>query len=561
MNNHPKYDSFNAIIKKYGPALFFCCLILIGEYVFYYKIIGNDGLIGNRIDGRLNTLFAEHWYQVFRGNEPWMELPAFYPASNVLSYSDIMLGFAIPHSIFRIMGFDIYLSFKYSVILVHVLGSIALFFFMRKCLATSYLCSFLAVVGFSFSNGYYFLAGNPQMTAQSLLPFLFILVYYYFKNVNNKKRYVCAFGGLGLLILLFYTAFYVAYFFCIFMFLWLLLGFLTFLLTNRVFLFNAIKAVLSRWKELFLYAAYCVILMIPFLILYLPTFGSIGGRTWEEISMYSPSIRGLIGLSTDNPLGLDPTQYHLKTGIPIQVLLLLVLGFIIWVCLKPTDTPPQQKDIPLSSFGTPLAVSLFLTCIVSLFLVIKWDNGFSLWYYVYKVVPGASALRALDRWNAFIVLPISILTAWFLERIRLHHHIIGSLVLIAVTLVVYTANYSTVGICSTWNASDENNFISSVAVPPKDCQIMYITDKLQKYTIQDFSDEELQMDAWTIAYTYSLKTVNGYSGQIPDGWDLRIRYKDIDERVMQWMQLNHMDTSHLYAYDIGTNTWTKAAAD
>lgn len=46
-------------------------LIILCEVIFFRNVIFSDRLIGNNIDGKLLTLFVEHWYQVFQGNAVW----------------------------------------------------------------------------------------------------------------------------------------------------------------------------------------------------------------------------------------------------------------------------------------------------------------------------------------------------------------------------------------------------------------------------------------------------------------------------------------------------------
>jgi len=542
----------NFKINSKLKLVFFILTILLCEYIFFRNVMFNDNLIGNYVDGKLNMLFVDHWYQVFCGKEFWKDLICFYPAQNVLSYSDMMLGFAMPYSILRLLGLNMFIAFKYSLILVHIVGSYALCFFVRKCLKCTSLCSLLATIGFSYSCGYYYIVTNPQMIALSFIPLILICIYYYTENFNKPIRHIYALIGLAIFILLFYTAFYVAYFSIIFIILYMIFFILTDLFARVTHLRLLFKNIFSHWKDFLCYMIFCIILMLPFIELYLPTFTSFGGREWFDILLFAPNIYNILNLEISNPLGFDLTIYPRKFGFPIIMLALYVISFICYII----HIIKNKKDGEKNKFQHTLIVSLFFTLILSLFLVVNW-NGSSLWYVLYKLLPGASAIRVLERWPVFIVLPFSIFLAYTLDKSLASKKWIYYTLLPIILLIVFSCNYSKIGICTDWTVCNELYILENVSTPPTDCEIIYITDKTNKYISEDFANENLQMYAWLIANKYNLKTVNGYSGQTPPNWDLFIGSADIDIRVLRWLKSNNIYDKIVYAYDIGTNTWTQ----
>ena len=56
---------------------------------------------------------------------------------------------------------------------------------------------------------------------------------------------------------------------------------------------------------------------------------------------------------------------------------------------------------------------------------------------------------------------------------------------------------------------------------------------------------------------YDIKTINGYSGQTPPDWHLDVLAEDYEERVADWLNMNNIDTSHLYVYRLQENCWEK----
>ena len=110
-------------------CIFLLCLL---EYSAFQKIIGTDALFGDLGDGRLTNLVAEHWYHFFKGETAFADLGIFYPAENTLAYSDMLLGFGILHTLLRIVGCDMYIAYKYTILLVHAVGTVSAFYLLTN---------------------------------------------------------------------------------------------------------------------------------------------------------------------------------------------------------------------------------------------------------------------------------------------------------------------------------------------------------------------------------------------------------------------------------------------
>ena len=58
---------------------------------------------------------------------------------------------------------------------------------------------------------------------------------------------------------------------------------------------------------------------------------------------------------------------------------------------------------------------------------------------------------------------------------------------------------------------------------------------------------------------YNLKTLNGYSGGVPKGWDIKsMGSYDTDEMAINWLRINGIPIGNVYVYDMTDNTWEKA---
>ena len=535
-----------------------CILIIMGcEILFFHNILFNDNLIGYRIDGRLVTFLTEHWYQVFQGKEGWTELPCFYPEEGILAYSDMMLLFALPFSFLRTAGMNMYSALKATTIIFHVLGSVTLYYFMRKFIKVSGLLALLAVVCFSFSNGYNFISGNIQMFALSLLPVLLIAIGLYVRNFERKYRYFAGIFIIVWLALLFYTAFYVGYFICLFAGITVVVfGGSAFLLRKQEWMRSSWNRIIRHWKEYIFYFMLFILLMLPFVYLYLPALQDFGGRSWEELLGMFPSWKNICMLNekSDALAGFNPEVYNYKTGFPITDL--IIYGFSgVYFCYT------LKKKIKKDGWSKEEYVLLSGMVVIAIsFILIIQFRGITLWYFVYKLIPGASAIRAVLRWLNFISLPMAIYLAIIMAYLGKtvlgkKRKIYARICLLGLIAIVYLGNYCVTGVGSGWTASGEILFEESVAVPPSDCEVMYIVDQ---ENVMDVEYQELQMDAWAVALKYDLKTINGYSGQVPNGWDLLDpSANDIDQKVKDWLAKNNKSLQGVYAYDIGQNEWEK----
>ena len=129
------------------------------------------------------------------------------------------------------------------------------------------------------------------------------------------------------------------------------------------------------------------------------------------------------------------------------------------------------------------------------------------------------------------------------------------LIVAGISSILFCSNYCVTGIASGWSVSEELSFEENVASPPDDCKILCVVD-LGKTT--NVASQELQMDAWAIALKYHLKTVNGYSGQQPEGWNIQnLQDADVGREVWKWLKMNHRSVKGVYLYDIGMDKWEK----
>lgn len=534
-------------------------LIAVMEIIFFGQLFISGNMIGNRGDARLNNLIMEHWYHVFCGKESINTLSMFYPVENTLSYTDMLLGFSIPYSILRVLGINMFVANKVVLIATHFFGSYCLLFLLIKIYKLQCPSAFIGVVTFSFANGYAVRIGHTQMMALSFVPFLLILLSLTvkeFENTKKRRNYFLFF--ITMYALLAYTGWYTFYFFSIFAMIFMVIEFIMFWRYKRGGIKEKWKLIQKFIPGLVGYMIYFVVLMIPFLYWYLPTSKMSGNRSWTEVVFYSPEIADVINVSSNNwfmgkfieKLNFsgfrNKGEGELAAGFSIVLIALVI--FYIYSLLKRWNEKKasgelDSKLIFLAGFSISLVFSV---------LLIVNSAGMSLWYFIYKLLPGAGSLRALSRWWFFLLLPIGILLSLLTDYNNDKHKVNKNykLVYIAAALLWFSNIYA--GNISNWNYKSEQEFILGIPAPPEGAKVIAWSDSGTD-TQANWSQ---QLDAWMVADYYGIKTVNGYSGMAPLGFKLEdISSDEYFVNLLQW-KIQHEINEDIYVYDRATTEWS-----
>lgn len=549
-------------IRKLTVQSIAAVILIFCELFFFRNVIGNSQLFGDIGDGRLTNLLTEHWYNVLCGREKWNELCFFYPAENVLSYSDMLLGFGIFHSIFRLMGFNIYTAYKAAMMTIHVIGTAATYILLKKHLNTGTLWALFGTVAFSFSNAFSVAFAHTQLAAVSFLPIMLILLTEAMKNFSLRKKrnlYVC--GFIAMFALTAYTSWYTAYFTGLF-FLIMLFVYMFLLAMRRESILKWAKTELSAMGiDILLYAGLFIVLFIPFLILYLPALKMSGGYGYP--SEFLPEFIDIANVTESNLMlgrlmkkmqlegrGLSP---ELHVGFSIVLLLMFAAAFIN--IMKHKRIGRTDGKFRYGS-RTMILRAAAITSVICLILPIKLSsNGISLWFFVFKLIPGAQSIRAIARLFFWLGFPISVITAVcgkeifsFIKNKKAYLAAAS-----AACLLLFVSNINIDGVYSDWSTDALPVRFENITPPPEDCEVFCIAD-------DNYGDKPSLMyhlDAMEIANRFSVKTINGYSGQTPAGWDIwDITNMTYENNAKKWAADNGIE--NLYIYNVTANEWYPA---
>lgn len=544
--------------KKRYTFIAISIILVFCEWFFFRNIIGTEAMIGDRGDGRLTCLLTEHWWNFFSGKEKFSEIAMFYPVDEAFGYTDLFLGYGLIHSIFRLFGIDMFASYKYTLILIHIMGTAFMYYLMSRKLKCSVGWSLFGTFSFCFSDTYANHLRHTQLNAISILPLLLILLIGFVHNYDKrKKRNIYAYAFITTFVLLTYTSWYIACFTGVFCLVFLLVFFIR-LKKCGVMLLSFFKGkILSIGKDIIGYVICMIIFYIPFIKIYLPVLKSSSGYSYNSCTAFLPEFADIINVSESNlmfgkllgKMNLQSRGYssEVQAGFSVILLGLFLLLFVV------NSKRNSNNNVAENIFIKVIPDVTFISILVSIFLIIRLSsNGVSLWGIVYYLLPVVRSMRAIARFLIWLSFPMSVITAYAANRyICRDSQLKAGIITCVAVILLFASNINTKGVDSRWNAADEYVFISNVSEPPKDAEVFYIIDTVEAGNAASGN----QLDAFEIATWYSMKTINGYSGQFPADWDgvWDIGAHAYESSVYEWIE--KYDLKQVYAYDRATNTW------
>ena len=205
-----------------------------------------------------------------------------------------------------------------------------------------------------------------------------------------------------------------------------------------------------------------------------------------------------------------------------------------------------------------LARALVASSVVLTVLPIRFGDT-SLWRGVWTVVPGARALRAVDRIqllnDVVAALAISLTAAIVHGRLQTTGRQIGRRALIAISCLLFVLvgeQLNTVPQARIDRAR-ESARVAGVPTPPSECDSFIIAP------ISDRPHYAVSIDAMWIAQSTGLPTLNGYSGAAPPLWDLDPTNSRYLAFAARWA--NRQGLSNVCLYDSDVRRWETGALD
>jgi hypothetical protein len=525
-----------------------------------FVLSGGDLLNGGPGDTRLQIAILDHWLAVLAGRAAMTSPTFFFPARHVLGYSDALVLYVPPYAIARVAGFDRYLAFAATLVVVKAVGFVAMVAFLRRTLRVDRWLALLGGVLFTVSNAYFLAAGHGQFAAVAFLPLLAVLAGAYWRHrVAGRTRpartaLVAAAVLLGLVL---FTAFYVGWFA---------------LFIGGVAAVVALPWVIAEVRRvgptavltdggLFLTAL--LVTLVPFAITYFPVLRQNGGRSFAEVGLFTQWIRDAVNVGPDNLVwgGVlarvlpPPTRdsafslYETQRGWPPILLgiFLATAAAAVWQ-VRGGDLAPAARLPPRTT--ALLAVATLVAWASSLEVA-----GLTPWAVVHRLVPGASAIRVPVRLNfALNVLVVAIAMVGLGEltaRTAAGHARTTALGLAVVALILVLEQLNLAEPFAL-SRGRERELLAAVPPIPPSCRAFYV---VRSPTDDPMAAVETQTFAMLVSADTGVPTINGYSGNVPRRWRMFLFDADYPRHVETWVRAHRLRRG-LCALDLDRRSWS-----
>ncbi|HET6846025.1 MAG TPA: hypothetical protein VFH29_04280 [Anaerolineales bacterium] len=510
---------------------------------FHWYLTDFNLVPGDRGDSRLMVFVLEHWFRVFRGLEPFFRLRMFYPDPNALAYADGLFLFGLPYAAFRQAGLDYFTSYQLVQALLSAVGYVAWACLLRKVLKLPVGLAILGGILLCSMNALQRHADIGKLTALNLVPILLLWLWSYIAGEEHGGEQ-SPWGLVGFAVgmgLLFYTSYYVAW---LLLFALVILGVLT--LTAHAAAAGIVPTVnmmraygARRWWHVLLALLAFILALTPFLITYAPLVAGGSTRSFDLVLEFSPSLKDVVNVSPRNvvwspllrALGYGFGDREVQMGSPM--LALLIAGATTLILVR-----RARKEGWRGISGRDRALLLLAgTAVVLVVLTLRLGNN-SLWYIIYRILPGASALRALGRMLILVDLIIIIIAMCGLQLLfarwasRGPRGSVGSapaFAAIAIALIAEQMNWSPFRL----DKAEELARVKHYEVPSVDCAAFYTINA----SPQGLPIGYYELDAMMIGMRLVIPTVNGYSGFEPhEAFHLVPKGPEYHYLILDWLQ-------------------------
>lgn len=528
-------------------------VMLIFFGIFYFDTIKSGFALfpGDDCDAFLNILAADSWSDVFNGKTAFRQNRIYYPFAFGRGFTDLSLSLYLLELPWRIFcGAGMFSSALLSYLFLFNFGILSMFYLLRKVLYLNFAASLGGALLAFYCNGCFVKLLHTQFFFMGLLPLLIICAIRYCQYYYSEKIFPRVFYGVTAILIFaaiaysnYYTAFFAGLaagiYFTIYAVLLAKKGAL-----KRVF-------IAGRITEIIFLAVFGVGMFVPFFYTYIPLTTSDYARSWTAAQGTLPTLADIVNIGPHNLLWgklydwcFPPVHkyiYENYHGLP-----LLTLGVFLF-CLY--HFFKERKKIK------PCIAALVLAMGVMYILSLKFAHGISLWYFIWKYVPGGSAIRAAGRIYVFMMIPLMIFIWYMMSRITRVFSCRKRLIICAsVFLVLAVDNVNTMKICN-WEPAKTVSKLDTIVHPPSDMSCFYVTSSgTAVHGQSNWGASGLQ--AWYIARRYDVFTINGYSGNTPasflatDPWSPTYR-----QEISQWVR--HHNLTNIYSFDLATGKWQK----
>lgn len=527
-------------LNRYIPWIIF----FVGLWVAVIQNMGPEltYIPGDLIDNRFNNYILEHFYRwVVDRNSSYWNAKIFYPFSNTIAFSDNLLGTAPLYASFRGLGLDRETAFQVWYIFGFFLNFSSSFYILQKITPVS-LASGVGAFFYSFGLPLMAQEGHAQLLYRCGVPIACYFLWDFYEKPKLWKIF--------LVVLSFVWQFYASIYSGIFLGLLLLaiLILLPFFLSNQqeisplsIFpkkLQDAWKKTLPIWRIIFLTSV--IALFTALFALLQPYYLSAKvygfARTLSDIYYMLPrpesyflSDRSLLWgkLSASfQSIEYMRWEHQLFPGLSV---IILIISSLIW------HPKLESRDLAWLHFGA----MLILMGVTFNF------NGYTI-YRLLVIIPGMNSIRAVTRIILILMWPISVFITSVLTSMleipssnKTKNAPAFAYLLISLLLIETLAfNHSHISKVVAQSRLTEIKNMLPVELPQEPILVLG-TDNRKTWQLD-------ALDAMLVAQDLGWSTLNGYSGNFPNGYSPPSTCQDISELIYAYMRFEGITNQQFY---------------
>lgn len=534
---------------------FAATLLLVLAIQFRAQILNHFSVLyGDRYDAAIVTTILEHWFNVVRGHSRWSQLNYFFPYTKTLGHTDGYFLLGLAYSVIRSFGVDPFLSSELCNVALKALGFGAMFLACRRIFRISFWWSVGAAALFVLSNNATVHGQRLQLATVAFAPLMALLLWQAWQALAARRGASLAANGCAGGVFLgawSITCFYATWFFLFFtcaLVVALLAG------AGRVRLRALGRDIASQKWALLVVAAVAILSLLPLLTVYLPKSQETGMRPFSTVLGNTVPLAGVLQVGTENLLfgraynqllhflvpSYAPNGEYYNTGIAPLLFFLFVAG-----CEALLRRPAAADTALLRGVCVATVATWLLTLNVS---------GYSGWYLVYHLVPGAKALSVVSAYQIFLTIPVLVVSVHYLSaRAAKLPAAICALLVMMLVLEELNDGYLTLV------RADELRRVTVRTAAPPGCTVFFAggwNNQAGVTPMPEWINNHYahNVSAMLIAELIRLPTINGIASFNPPDWNFdNPNGADYPRRIAQYAERHKV--GGLCRLDLETQAW------
>jgi hypothetical protein len=178
----------------------------------------------------------------------------------------------------------------------------------------------------------------------------------------------------------------------------------------------------------------------------------------------------------------------------------------------------------------------------------------SLWWLVFKLVPGGSGIRVPARLPLVLNVLVVIVAAVAIEEITSRRNKRTRYACIMVGGIILMTEHFNVAATHQIHRDEENAILAKVKRAPMECKSFLATNP-----VNGARNGVMQLDAMLVARELNIPTVNGYSGWVPPEWQLGRLDGNYLGNARHWIVSKRIEDGFC-GCDLGTGAWSRIDA-